>query len=57
MPRKITSPKSPVSKQKRRQEEIRRLVKSACKLVVAPPEYKKRLLELLMREVPRWKRR
>jgi hypothetical protein len=32
-------------------EEIRRLVKSVCKPVVAPREFKKRLLERLMREV------
>lgn len=31
-------------------EEIRRLVKSACKPVATPPEFKKRLLERLMRE-------
>jgi len=40
-----------VSRQNRREDEIRRLVKSACKPVAAPPEFKKRLLERLMREV------
>jgi len=32
-------------------EEIRRLVKSVCKPVLAPREFRKRLLERLMREV------
>jgi hypothetical protein len=40
-----------VSKQNRREDEIRRLVRSVYKPVVAPPEFKKRLLERLMREV------
>ena len=40
-----------MSKQKRRQDEIRRLVKSVCKPVAAPPEFKKRLPERLMREL------
>jgi len=34
----------------RRQDEIRRLVKSAYKPVAMPPEFKKRLLKRLMRE-------
>ena len=32
------------------EDEMRRLVKSVCKPVVMPPEFKKRLLECLMRE-------
>ena len=40
-----------MSRQKRREDEIRRLVKSVYKPMLAPPEYKKRLLERLMREV------
>ena len=40
-----------MSKQRRRQDEIGRLVKSMCKPVAAPPEFRKRLLERLMREV------
>jgi len=32
-------------------EDIRRILKSACKPVAMPPEFKKRLLERLMREV------
>lgn len=34
----------------RREDEVRKLVKSVCKPVVAPPEFKKRLLELLALE-------
>ena len=34
-----------------RGDDIRRLVKSVCKPVLAPPEFRKRLLERLMREV------
>ena len=34
----------------RREDEIARLVKSVCKPVAAPPEFRKRLLEQLMRE-------
>ena len=33
------------------EDEIRRLVKSVCKPVAMPPEFKKRLLKRLMREV------
>jgi len=33
------------------EDEIRRLVKSVYKPVAMPPEFKKRLLECLMREV------
>jgi len=40
-----------VSEQKRREDEIRRLVRSVYKPVVAPREFRKRLLERLMREV------
>ena len=40
-----------MAKQNRRAEKIRRLVKSACKPVAMPREFKKRLLERLMREV------
>ena len=40
-----------MSRQKRREDEIRRLVRSVYKPVVAPREFKKRLLERLMREV------
>ena len=39
-----------MSKQKRREDEIRRLVKSVYKPVVAPPEFRKRLLERLVLE-------
>ena len=40
-----------MSEQKRREDEIRRLVRSVYKPVVAPREFRKRLLERLMREV------
>ena len=33
------------------EDEIRRLIKSVCKPVAMPPEFKRRLLEYLMREV------
>ena len=33
------------------EDEIRRLIKSVCKPVAMPSEFKKRLLERLMREV------
>ena len=36
---------------KHRGDDIRRLVKSVCKPVAMPREFKKRLLERLMREV------
>jgi hypothetical protein len=39
-----------VSKQKRREDKVRKVVKSVCTPVAAPPEFKKRLLELLIRE-------
>jgi len=39
-----------VAKQKHREEEIGRLVKSVYKPVAMPPEFRKRLLERLMRE-------
>lgn len=35
---------------KHREDEIRRLVKSACKPVATPPEFRKRLLERLVLE-------
>lgn len=39
-----------MAKQNRRVDEIRRLVKSVCKPVVMPREFKKRLLERLWLE-------